>query len=71
MNPGSKKLSPPETWDNLKQVILGSSGFEKWKRSRLVEVPLNDQKPDQKPDQKQIDELVTNYLRETLETLAY
>jgi hypothetical protein len=53
-----------ETWDNLKQVITGSTGFERWKRSRLVE-------NEQKHDQKLIDELVTSYLRETLETLAY
>jgi len=55
-----------KNWDNLKQVIAGSTGFEKWKRSRLVETTNNDQKVEQK-----LDELVSNYLRETLETLAY
>jgi hypothetical protein len=60
-----------KNWDNLKQVIADSTGFEKWKRSRLVETQ-NDQSSDQKLiDQKLIDELVTSYLRETLETLAY
>jgi hypothetical protein len=54
-----------ETWNNLKQVIASSTGFERWKRSRLVEIT------EQKQDQKLIDELVTSYLRETLETLAY
>jgi hypothetical protein len=54
-----------ETWNNLKQVIASSTGFERWKRSRLVE------NIEQKTDQKLIDELVTSYLRETLETLAY
>jgi hypothetical protein len=56
-----------ETWNNLKQVITSSTGFERWKRSRLVETYNNEQKH----DQKLIDELVTSYLRETLETLAY
>lgn len=56
-----------ETWENLKQAITGSTGFEKWKRSRLVETNNNDLKN----DQRVIDELVTSYLRETLETLAY
>jgi hypothetical protein len=59
-----------ETWENLKQVITGSTGFEKWKRSRSIEIQSNDQKPDQKSEQI-VDELVTSYLRETLETLAY
>jgi hypothetical protein len=61
-----------ETWDNLKQVITGSTGFEKWKRSRLVDIELKQEsQPDAKLDAKLIDELVTLYLRETLETLAY
>jgi hypothetical protein len=55
-----------ETWENLKEVITGSTGFEKWKRSRLIEIQNNDQKSEQI-----VDELVTSYLRETLETLAY
>jgi hypothetical protein len=57
-----------ETWDNLKQVITDSTGFEKWKRSRLVDI---ESKQESKQDTKLIDELVTLYLRETLETLAY
>lgn len=56
----------PTTWENLKQVIASSSGFEKWKRSRLVDNATNESNSDLK-----LDELVTNYLRETLETLAY
>jgi hypothetical protein len=59
-----------ETWENLKQVITGSTGFEKWKRSRSIELHSSDQKPDQKSD-RIVDELVSSYLRETLETLAY
>lgn len=57
-----------ETWDNLKQVITSSTGFEKWKRSRLVDTEL---KQGSNQDPKLIDELVILYLRETLETLAY
>jgi len=84
MNPQQNIQKNTETWDNLKQAITGSTGFEKWKRSRLVETNNNEQKPNQKIeqkieqkidqrllDQRLIDELVTSYLRETLETLAY
>jgi len=58
-----------ETWENLKQVITGSTGFEKWQRSRAFETNNSDQKPG--TSHQTIDELVTSYLRETLETLAY
>ena len=47
-----------QTWDELKQIIASSTGFERWQRSRLLE-------------SKTTEELVTHYLRETLETLAY
>jgi len=47
-----------QTWEELKQIIASSSGFEKWQRSRVLE-------------NQTIDQLVTHYLRETLETLAY
>jgi hypothetical protein len=47
-----------QTWNELKQIIASSSGFEKWQRSRVFE-------------NQTLDQLVTHYLRETLETLAY
>ncbi|AFY72209.1 hypothetical protein Syn7502_00034 [Synechococcus sp. PCC 7502] len=64
-------LTQPDTknWESLKQVIAGSSGFEKWRRTRLAETYGKDQKQELNSDR--IDELVTSYLRETLETLAY
>ncbi len=48
-------------WNSLKRAISTSSGFQRWKSELSVEtletIPL--------------DQLVRNYLRETLETLAY
>jgi hypothetical protein len=54
------------TWENLKQVIASSSGFDKWQRSR--ETPAETL---ERGSETYLDELVTSYLRETLETLAY
>jgi len=48
-------------WSNLKRAISTSSGFERWK-SELSEREL---------EQTPLDDLVRQYLRETLETLAY
>lgn len=55
-----------ETWQHLKQVIASSSGFEKWQRSRD-----KDGNKLELPNDYNLDQLVTSYLRETLETLAY
>ncbi len=55
-----------ETWQNLKQVIASSSGFEKWQRSRDKDSNKLDL-----PNDANLDQLITSYLRETLETLAY
>ncbi|MGK7921984.1 MAG: hypothetical protein AB4080_18470 [Trichodesmium sp.] len=54
----------PQIWDNLKQAIAVSSGFQRWQLERKV----NDER-----QQKNItlDRQVSLYLRETLETLAY
>ena len=52
-----------DTWNNLKQAIANTSGFQRWQMERIqsgfqiVEISL--------------DEEVQMYLRETLETLAY
>ncbi|MEE3715680.1 hypothetical protein V2H45_02850 [Tumidithrix elongata RA019] len=54
------------TWQNLKQVIASSSGFDKWQRSRETSVESAERSND-----TYLDELVASYLRETLETLAY
>jgi hypothetical protein len=54
------------TWENLKQVIASSSGFDKWQRSRETSAETLE-----RGSETYLDELVTSYLRETLETLAY
>ncbi len=51
-----------QIWDNLKQAIAASSGFQRWQ----MEHPGGDQLEDYS-----LDSLVSRYLRETLETLAY
>lgn len=49
-------------WDNLKQAIAGSSGFQRWQMEHAVGDQLQD---------NSLDSRVRRYLRETLETLAY
>ncbi len=46
-------------WQNLKQAIAASSGFQRWRRDRIAST------------ESDVDSLVRRYLRETLETLAY
>ena len=49
-----------QIWEDLKQAITSSSGFERWQSERSLE------------DQRlSLDHQVRRYLRETLETLAY
>ncbi|CAD5961248.1 hypothetical protein PCC9214_03202 [Planktothrix tepida] len=51
-----------QIWQNLKTAIASSSGFQRWELERnlnLIEPTTN------------LDQLVSLYLRETLETLAY
>ena len=47
-------------WQNLKEAIAASSGFQQWKQEQSIQ-----------PNSDSIDRLVRRYLRETLETLAY
>lgn len=49
-------------WDNLKAAIASSSGFQSWKR---------EQQTARSQDSENLDSQVCEYLRETLETLAY
>jgi hypothetical protein len=51
-----------EIWDNLKQAIASSSGFQRWQLERSNDAPLKS---------LSLDQQVRRYLRETLETLAY
>ncbi len=54
----STQLSDSQMWESLKLAIAESSGFQRWQLDRTS----------QEPD---LDALVHQYLRETLETLAY
>lgn len=49
-------------WENLKTAIADSSGFKRWQEEQLS----NDS-----TQENNLDERVNNYLRETLEALAY
>lgn len=50
-------------WDSLKQAIAASSGFQRWLAERSL---------DHAPSESlNLEQLVSRYLRETLETLAY
>ena len=52
-----------QIWDELKQAIAASSGFQRW---QLEQVSLDTQQENHSQDQQ-----VRGYLRQTLETLAY
>ncbi|MBW4466826.1 MAG: hypothetical protein KME07_15490 [Pegethrix bostrychoides GSE-TBD4-15B] len=56
------QFSEDATWNSLKQVIAQSSGFQRWlaERASLGQT-----------QSLQLEQLVSRYLRETLETLAY
>lgn len=55
------QFSEDATWNSLKQVIAQSSGFQRW----LAERALG------QAQSVHLEQLVSRYLRETLETLAY
>jgi hypothetical protein len=59
----SSPISASDTsvWDNLKQAISVSSGFQHW----VSQLPVSEQAT------LNLDARVQRYLRETLETLAY
>ncbi|MBW4440039.1 MAG: hypothetical protein KME10_02130 [Plectolyngbya sp. WJT66-NPBG17] len=52
------QLSDSQMWESLKLAISGSSGFQSWQLDRTSH-------------EADLDALVHQYLRETLETLAY
>lgn len=58
----SRYPEDPSIWENLKQAIAASSGFQRWQLERNA---------DSKLDRLNLDNRVRHYLRETLETLAY
>lgn len=49
-------------WENLKAAIAASSGFKRWQQEQVIDEPIQE---------SNLDERVSNYLRETLEALAY
>jgi hypothetical protein len=57
------QFSEDMTWDSLKRAIAASSGFKRWHLEQAATSPQL-----QSMSQEQ---LVSSYLRETLETLAY
>ncbi len=59
---GVRQFEEPQIWDNLKQAIATSSGFQRWQLECLVDAQFL---------QLSLDYQVRRYLRETLETLAY
>jgi hypothetical protein len=54
------QFSDDVTWDSLKRAIAASSGFQRWRAERTNSV-----------QELNLEQLVSRYLRETLETLAY
>lgn len=59
----SNQISPDSpVWDNLKQAIAASSGFQRWQMEHPAAHHLQD---------RSLEHRVRRYLRDTLETLAY
>jgi hypothetical protein len=56
------QFSENVTWDSLKRAIAASSGFQRWRTERGES---------EAGFEASLDQLVSRYLRETLETLAY
>lgn len=55
--PGNEQI-----WSHLRQAISSSSGFQRWRLERQIEKQDTD---------LTLEQQVSYYLRETLETLAY
>lgn len=60
-----------DNWNNLKQVIASSSGFDRWQRSQKDSHQTHENHRNSSYNDINLDDLVRRYLRETLETLAY
>ena len=54
------QFSEDVTRDSLKRAIAASSGFQRWCVERSIDL-----------QETNLEQLVSRYLRETLETLAY
>ena len=55
------------SWESLQRAIAASSGFQRWRLEQEV-TPVESRLIQNK---EILEQLVTRYLRETLETLAY
>lgn len=60
------QFSEDATWDSLKRAIATSSGFQRWRAEQTTPTTQLQDLPD-----LHLEQLVSRYLRETLETLAY
>jgi hypothetical protein len=62
--PGGQYAIPAneQIWSHLRQAIASSSGFQRWRLERQIEKQDTD---------LTLEQQVSYYLRETLETLAY
>lgn len=56
------EMGDSQAWESLRRAISTSSGFQRWRQQSGDRVQRKDTESDQ---------LVVEYLRETLETLAY
>lgn len=61
LSPNSTLDSDQAIWEGLKQAIANSSGFQQWQDDQ----PLEQDTPEL------LDHQARDYLRDTLETLAY
>ncbi|ACK71558.1 conserved hypothetical protein [Gloeothece citriformis PCC 7424] len=52
-----------EVWQHLKKAIASSSGFQRWQSEKIVK--------DKSLESTELETQVYNYLKETLNTLAY
>ncbi len=69
--PHSYQFGETQAWDSLRRAIATSSGFQTWKQQT---VENGDSKADADLTDlpaENADQLVTEYLREALKTLAY
>ncbi|MBD2313798.1 hypothetical protein H6G20_19195 [Desertifilum sp. FACHB-1129] len=60
--PSARFSDDAAIWESLQTAIAASSGFQRWQNERSSDRRLADLNQEQ---------LVSRYLRETLETLAY
>lgn len=65
-SPPTSFANHAQIWQELKQAIAASSGFQRWQRERKLMPETVGQE-----GQESADLAVRRYLRETLDTLAY